>query len=316
MDKDSRIKKIEFDLIENGLDFILSSLEPILNGKSQNQLKYSILHISAGVELILKERLKNEHWTLIFDNINSANPNDLISGDFHSVNLDTAILRLENICGIELGQKAKSYLKELKKRRNKIEHFQFKEIDSAIKSLVSKVLSTVFSFIIDQFEYSELTKNSKAQIDVLRGNVKNFNEFTHLRLAQIKDDLEFEGEQFEVVNCPKCYQEALPISDDLRCLFCGFTDSPSSVAELFVENIQGYNRYREVKDGGHFPLDICIECQDESMVEIDDVFICFSCHESWKREYLCECDICGSLCKSYEGAKDICDSCESGKYSR
>ncbi len=316
MKKEKKITKIEFDLIENGLDFILSSLEPILNQKNDGQLKYSILHISAGVELILKERLRQEHWTLIFDNPNSANELDMLSGDFQSVSLETSLLRLENVCKIQFTDRERSSLKELKKKRNKIEHFQVNEIDAAIKSLVSRVLSAIFSFVTEHFYYKTFAPRTQGQIDDLRKKVKGFEEFTRLRLAQIKDELETAIENYEIVNCPKCYQETLPVSNELQCLFCGFTDSPHKVAELYVENIQGYSRYLELKDGGHFPLDQCPNCYDESVVEIGDHFYCFSCMEVWHRIQLAECSGCGNLYEPHDDDNDICDACESDRYTR
>lgn len=45
------------------LDFITNSLNPILESNNEHELKYSILHISAGLELLLKEILRNEHWS-------------------------------------------------------------------------------------------------------------------------------------------------------------------------------------------------------------------------------------------------------------
>jgi hypothetical protein len=189
MDNNSTVREIQFDLLENGLDFILSALDIIIEPKNDTQIKYSILHLSAGIELIIKERLRNEHWTLIFENINSANTSDLASGDFQSVNLENALIRLENICGVLISEKDKQYLRELRKRRNKIEHFAFKEIEPAIKSLVSKVLSTIFSFITESFDHGLLTGKSQEQIETLRKNSKQFTEFVELRLAQIKDDI-------------------------------------------------------------------------------------------------------------------------------
>lgn len=112
--KQNLSENIQFDLIENGLDFITSGVEHILKEKSPHELKYAILHLSAGTELLLKEMLKIEHWTLIFENPNHAKYELLKNGEFKSVDFETLIIRLTNICQIKITDKEKSILKQLK----------------------------------------------------------------------------------------------------------------------------------------------------------------------------------------------------------
>lgn len=310
MDNSSTPKEIQFDLLENGLDFVLSALDIIIEPKNETQIKYSILHLSAGIELILKERLRNEHWTLIFENTNSANTSDLASGDFQSVNLETALLRLENICGVPISDKDKQYLRELRKRRNKIEHFAFKEIEPAIKSLVSKVLSTMFSFITESFDHASLTAKSQEQVETLRKNSIKFTEFVDLRLAQIKDEIIERKKTLDIVKCPMCYQESFILADSLRCLFCGYTDSPETAAENYVENVLRKNRYYEATQGGHYPLEECPECGDETMIDDGENYICFNCLSKWDKDEFNECSGCGQLYRVHDDDYiDVCDSC-------
>lgn len=47
--------KITLNLLENGLDFLCEALTPIVQTQDERKLKYSVLHICAGVELILKK---------------------------------------------------------------------------------------------------------------------------------------------------------------------------------------------------------------------------------------------------------------------
>jgi len=35
-------------------------------------IKYSLLHLSSGIELVLKHRLLQEHWTYVFTDMNKA----------------------------------------------------------------------------------------------------------------------------------------------------------------------------------------------------------------------------------------------------
>jgi len=316
MDKKNEITEIKLDLLENGLDFVISALDPIIKPENENHLKYSILHLSAGVELILKERLRQEHWSFLFENINNANESNLNSGDFQSVNFEVTLQRLANICDVKFNDKEKRYLKELKKRRNKIEHFAFKEINVAIKSLASKVLSIILSFITKSFDEKSLTENSKKQIEILRKKIKGFTEFTSLRIAQIKTKLESVEKEYEIIKCPMCYQKTFVLSDDFNCLFCGYTDNSNNVAENYIENILGINKYLEIKEKGYLPLEQCPDCADYSLVDNGEHFICFSCLNVWSREDINECSGCGQLYIKEDVDYDICNGCMEYHYKK
>lgn len=47
--------EIKMNMVDNGLDFILKSLKTIEN--SDEDLKYSLINLHAGIQLLLKELL-------------------------------------------------------------------------------------------------------------------------------------------------------------------------------------------------------------------------------------------------------------------
>lgn len=56
-------RDLAFDLLENGLDFVVEALERLTKRSVQDRdLKYGVLHLGAGIELVLKERLRLAHW--------------------------------------------------------------------------------------------------------------------------------------------------------------------------------------------------------------------------------------------------------------
>jgi hypothetical protein len=64
-----------YTLLENGLDFVPSSLEHLTaasatsapeNGSQKRHLKYALIHLGSGIELVFKERLRQEDWQLLF----------------------------------------------------------------------------------------------------------------------------------------------------------------------------------------------------------------------------------------------------------
>ena len=72
---------MDYSLLENGLDFILDATQKLLelndsdldNRCNQRLIKYALLHLSAGIELVFKYRLFKEHWTYVFADMNKAN---------------------------------------------------------------------------------------------------------------------------------------------------------------------------------------------------------------------------------------------------
>ena len=78
---------VQLSMLENGLDFIASGLKHIASPVSKFDLKYAVLHLSAGIELVLKDRLMREDWTQIFVKPEEATEEKLKSGNFKSVNL-------------------------------------------------------------------------------------------------------------------------------------------------------------------------------------------------------------------------------------
>src|SRR5450759_2719762 len=97
---------LQLSMLENGLDFILSGLKYIGSPSSKFALKYAVLHLSAGIELVLKDRLRREDWTQIFVKPEDATEEKLKSGNFKSVNLYQCLERLEEHCPVDLPDKA------------------------------------------------------------------------------------------------------------------------------------------------------------------------------------------------------------------
>jgi hypothetical protein len=79
-------------LVSNAIDFFEQAI-----GDVESNPKYSVIHFFAGLEILLKSRLLLEHWTLVYDEPQNANPERFIKGDFRSVAFDESIRRLRTI---------------------------------------------------------------------------------------------------------------------------------------------------------------------------------------------------------------------------
>jgi hypothetical protein len=88
--------KVKFELLENGLDYISEALQSINANSNHKRLKYSIIHLCAGMELIIKEVLIKKDWQLIFYEPSKASEELLQIGDFESATFYQAINRLES----------------------------------------------------------------------------------------------------------------------------------------------------------------------------------------------------------------------------
>lgn len=319
--KNKQVKKeIKFDLLENAFDFILSALKYIVESRTKSNLKYAVLHLCAGTELILKESLRREHWSLLFEDINKANIQDFKSGNFTSVSFIRCIERLKGICNISFSNKDERYLFNLREKRNRLEHFGIIDSAEALTSLTAQVLSILLDFINDKLYPDEFSETEAILFNNLRSKSGEFDKLVIARFNKIKPDLKQAKEEWYVVQCPACYQETFVLRDmpDLPfCLFCGYSSEPEIAANEWIETILGINYGSVIKDGEDYPLYTCPECVGETLVDIGpsgsqferDQYICFACGQSWKESSMDKCEVCGQLYLVKEDDGGMCPDC-------
>jgi ribosomal protein L32 len=307
-----------FSLLENGLDFLLSSLEHLTQasgrGDQKRSLKYALLHLCSGIELIFKERLRQEHWSLVFKDVNKADKQAYEAGDFPSVTFQEAQDRLTGICGIEISDKQHRQLKNLRDRRNQLEHFGALDSRPAVMASVSSMVSFVIDFVESAFEPKQLAEE-RDLLQQIRAGLGGCEAFVTQRWEEIRQDVE----RFDtVVECPTCGEEAFVIYDaTVKCRFCNHASDPKEAADEYITGVLGHSRYESVKDGGGFwPLHNCPECDCEALVEqtpLEDgsqAFICFNCGEQWALGHLEECSSCGRVYQPHQPEDPgICQEC-------
>lgn len=138
---------IDLDLFINGLDFVLSATELIVDDSKKTNKKFAILHLSAGIDIVFKEYLRIMDWTQLFKNTKDAKEELLKSGDFWGVDSGTLRERLKKHCNVNFSKTEESTLKILRKKRNLIEHYHIKDNVSSLKSLFAESLSILIGFI-------------------------------------------------------------------------------------------------------------------------------------------------------------------------
>lgn len=267
--------KVKFDMLENGLDFITEAVTIINSSSDHRRLKYAVIHLCSGVELVLKEVLKNKDWRFIFQEIKDAKAELLQSGDFDSVSFKKAINRLESECKIRFSEDDKKTLFELKLKRNKIEHFKIDEKVGALKSLSAKVLNFLIQFIHANINMTSTSALSKRYIRTLPKELSKFNSYVIERTQKIKSiyDQKF-SDNILSIRCPNCLQKTIFIDSQMTCLFCNYTNSPDILSSEFNTT---FNAPMTIQP-------MCQNCSTTSLIESEEKIICLSCRNITEKQ--------------------------------
>lgn len=285
--------RIEFALLENGLDFILSGLRFISHAETKSDLKYGVLHLEAGIELVLKSRLEREDWCLLFQKLDEADERRYNVGDFQGINPKTCLCRLKEHCGIQFKASERLALTAFRKTRNRFEHFSVTDTKEALEGSAAAALNVLFDFIGHQFDPDELSNEEASLIEQIRGRLGEFIRFTNERIRAIGPELDKERAGYcGIIQCPTCLQEALKPDVEVECLFCTYRDEATNAAELYSSGVSELDHARLLR---------CLECENQTLVATGAgggmapavEFICFSCGHKWLEGSLKICQFCG-----------------------
>lgn len=212
---------LKYSLLENAIDFVSRAVKSTKQNHPA-EWKYAILHLAAGIELLLKYRLVKEHWSLVFKDVNKAEKERLKKGDFQSVDTKTAVKRLRSIAEFCLiNDENEELLCSIRNRRNKIQHFEFDLEIGEVKSVMAKGLN----FVMD-FSESEMSPNDvhTRELEYIGGQLTEFKEFVEDRLCHIRPSLE---KARLLIDCWRCLQATLeidPYSLSGDCHFCNYRE--------------------------------------------------------------------------------------------
>ena len=317
------MSKKQLKLLENGLCFIIQSIKNFKQSEkdirnSEKELKYSCICLFSGVFLILKEKLSQEHWSLLFSDVNKANKKDLKTGNFHSVNFSDCRKRLSEIVSIEFTKKENKMLDSLREKRNKIEHFFESESLISFKPTLACNLSFALSFI-DKYLKSNLSGDYEKDMETIKNECSELSEFVKQKFLSIKPELE---NQKVILYCSQCNQEAIvPCGDDrneLKCLFCHrIINSDDELDKIYYDSL-GVIRSKDYLSGD---ATFCGECEAEnSLVDTKNKteFFCLRCRYIGKKNHLQQCGYCGVYYenKNEDSFLASCITCQENIFSR
>jgi hypothetical protein len=229
--------RLSHALLSNSHDFIRSAVK-YANEDDKDSFKFAIIHLTSALELLLKSRLAEEHWSLIFINPDKATVPNLQIGNFISVDIDTAQKRLRNICNIELSNSDKELIKNLQKIRNKIIHFHIEINRNSIKGLTAHSLNTYIKFYNSNIapnweEYSVFGYE-------LSQKLTEFKEFVESRMETLSSALNKSNRPKTNYfrECQYCLQDSIILNKEnkLECLFCGDAVDIVDISEIISED--------------------------------------------------------------------------------
>ena len=303
---------IRLTLLENGLDFILEAVNRLMDANHRDY-KYAILHLCSGVELVFKERLSRADWRQVALNPKELTKSAYKSGDFQSVPLKECLKRLKKH-GVSMESQQRKVLLRIRRKRNRIEHFDMEDTVEAIRSATATVLNVVFDFIHTELNPETLAQKDQDTLKKIQQRLFELQEFVETRLQEIKPRLQQAQAQTAVVTCPQCFQDAAVLDDGLQCLFCRDTASGEDAAESYISEVLGHSQYEVAKYGGIWPQHMCPECGMEALVDMDEGrFVCFACGMSRGGMYrgdetLQQCVICSQFYVPIDGLL-TCEDC-------
>lgn len=267
-------------LLENGLELIVESIELLRGAPNPKDVRNAVIFLSIGIELIVKEGLVTEHWSLVFDDPKKAAAEKWKSGDFYTVGFAVGIERLRKITG-----KPMSYIEGfdgMREIRNDLEHKGILPDMVQMKGAAAEALAAAIKLIADvSTDYSEYAFHfdgvfEPALLTSIKKGLVDFEEFTTRRFNEIEpllaDRLLFK--------CPSCRQKAVTLggSQGIKCQFC-------------LNHVSLYGLALRHRDSL-----LCPCCDHPTFLygrnEQSQYAGCFSCASEWKRAELVTCSGC------------------------
>lgn len=115
------------DLIANAISFLDRAVQELSDKSKIDRLKFSAIFFYQSVELFVKARLLQEHWSLVLADPKLADRSKFEKGDFKSVDLREAVARLKRVCGEDLSAAQRAF-EPVRERRNRAIHFHAAEL--------------------------------------------------------------------------------------------------------------------------------------------------------------------------------------------
>lgn len=276
--RDARRHELHFPPLRNGADYLVSVVDHLTKDDvGPRDLKYAVLHLQAAIEVLLKERLHREHWTLVFSDPGQANLRRFHEGDFESCTTRQAVQRLRSIVGCDITDDERSALIALASDRNALQHYGLTQNAHAVEARAGRVLDFLYRFIHTELINPTIgTEDERLsfELNLVSKGVRSIDAFVKQRMRRLRGDLK--GHEPRTIDCPACGQNALVLAASQlqhRCLFC---EKIYHRAEIMRFNLtRGERGFRRE----------CPRCHDDALIDGIHVAsetalapVCFTCN--------------------------------------
>lgn len=303
-------------LVENGFDFLHKAVDEL-----EKYPKFSVINFHTAVELFLKARLIEEHWSLVISQRQTPDWNKFITGNFQSVSLDGAVDRLEKVVRSGLTKSEILSFREITKHRNKVVHF-FHEAHSdeenkeQLRGIVKQQL-TAWYFLHNLLttRWEDVFKKWSGTLSDIDKKLRSLHTFLQVIFDQISPDINKRkkaGETFQ--RCPSCgfnsqhHETKHKVIYDANCLVCGLSEKvlkikcPSCGHEVTFIN-EGFGKCNNC--GENFEPDDLV---DELIDEGASYIAAKEGDDSWDLGNCSDCDGYHTVVRT-EDDSYICTSC-------
>lgn len=283
---------VHYPLITNGLDYLIDVADRLTADPAglpdARALKYAVLHLQAATEVLLKARLQDEHWALVFKKPETATRTAFDNADFESCTTDEAFTRLSQITGLDLPDKALAAVKKLARDRNALQHYAFTAPAGAVEARAADVLNFLLPFIADHLLPRLDTKqrhDADLMLAAVRGKLARIEAYLKKRRNELRTELKDVADR--TVTCPECEEwGTLVLGGDLpNCRFClktwdSLVDAVGDYTwQLYGNGDQPHLPHHDARD-----IMICPNCEAEAVITAVTAaapdtprILCFSC---------------------------------------
>ncbi|MFD4588935.1 hypothetical protein [Streptomyces sp. NPDC058434] len=261
---------VKFPPVENGIDYLLSVIDLLAKEDdtkiSARELKYSVLHLQAAAEVLLKARLLQVDWKLVPSRLNrQVTREQLDAGTVPTCGAVEAADRLGSPhIGIDIGQEAKDALTDLKDVRNRLQHYGLTDTAPAIEAKAARVLHFLIRFLHEQL-LPAVTTDERERIhddmERIRAGLTHIQALVMKRMEWVRKELADRRDR--TLNCPHCRQLALLVEGGwTTCYFCSLKSQSGQAAHDYVFYVLGRWWGMDEED----PVKRCPECGFEDLV--------------------------------------------------
>lgn len=322
-----KTEEIFDSIVQNAIDFMTTAVNEL-----KIRPKYSVINFYNAIELFFKARILREHWALIVKQPEKISKIDFKNGDFQSIGVNEAILRLKNICGQSFTKEETDCFEDLREHRNKLVHF----FNSKYTENPSE--ETIYEIISEQCKgwfYLNKLLNEKWEVEFVkyRQNILDLNKLMHSHREYLRAKFEALNKQIQeeqrngaiFADCFICgFKSAREESEtplvEHSCLVCGKylrvlkVPCPECSGQIYIEDsaegkckecdreidlgylIEEYGPDQSTKE--YFTEPTIAHCKwcgrlEKTVIPFGDEWLCLSCLEP--HPSIAQCDFCGEM---------------------